>query len=64
MRERTVSVASNVLYAVLGIMGTVMLEAAKGQECQQINGMQVCPQECPQVNDIKSCPVPCPAHGR
>jgi hypothetical protein len=48
MRERT---ASNLLYAVLGIMGTIMLKAAKGQEC-------------PQVNDIKSCPVPCPAPGR
>ena len=35
MRERTVSVASNLLYAVLGIMGTIALEAAKGQECQQ-----------------------------
>jgi hypothetical protein len=64
MRERTVSVASNLLYAVLGIMGMILLEAAKGQECQQINGVQVCPQECPQVNDIKSCPVPCPAKGR
>ncbi len=27
----------NLLYAVLGIMGTIVLEAAKGQECRQRN---------------------------